>query len=525
MHLLIGAQTTRLMMEKLATITKYSHHFVVENVSPTIKLLCEAFCKPLIAWRFESSYGVTYRVADKVYAASDASRCYFRFHIHQFDSFLEFLYEKGIIPKNLNIIEYIPYEPFKCDLQLRQGWVANEDQIHHVDYLVNSKYPIRLLTRQTGTGKTFVSLAACAQIKQRIAIVVKPMYMQKWYNDVRTILDVEQDDVLMVAGTSALKMLIIKAKQGLIDEKIIIISLPTFQNWVSAVEDTGPATIEEGYECWPWEFFETLKVGVRIIDEAHQRFYEVFKTDLYSNVCASISLSATLISRDALITRMYNVLFPAHVRVKDNDLIKHANAIALHFNFEKPEKIRTTEYGRKNYSHNAVEQSILKHVPTTLNYFRLIKGVVDVGYIAHPRKKKKLLIFAFTKNMCTKIVEYLKRHYPYLDIRRYVDGDPYENVIDADIRVSTIGSCGAAIDIPDLVCVINTHNIDSIQANIQAFGRLRPLKGGTVEENSTCYYYLIADNISKYVSYDNERKVLLKERALTVRDINAGMSV
>lgn len=507
-------------------ITKYTHHFVVEKCDTSVKELCQAFSRPLIAWTFKVEYGISKRVAFKVYAASNAPREYFRFHINLFDAFVAFLEERGITDKLYHVIDASSYVPVHCDIDVREGWVSKEDQVEHIDYLVNSRHPSRLLTRQTGTGKTYCALAAVARIKHRVAIVVKPMYMKKWYSDVKQILQVTDDDIVTVAGSEQLKMLIMKARLGELTEKIVLISLTTMDNWITAVEDTGYHTREDGFECWPWEFFETIGAGVRIVDEVHQSFHQIFKMDLYTNVPISVSLSATLISRDALTTRMYDVMFPPTQRAKELELNKYAHTSAIHFNFERPEHIRTSSRGRTTYSHVEVEKSIMKHVPTMLKYFRLIHDVVDRTYAAHPRKKKRLLIFASTIQMCTKLVTFLKSKYPHMDVRRYCEGDPYENVIDPDIRVSTIGSCGAAIDIPDLTTVINTHNIDSIQANIQALGRLRPLKGGSNDaENAVHYYWLTADNIPKHQVYAVTRKALFTERAASVASVNSGAMV
>ena len=513
------------MTAPVAIITKNTHNFLIENIDPSVRFLFNDFCRPLIAWTYKMEYGRMVRMPDKVYAASSQSRSYYRFHINQFEDFLAFCKEKGVPEAAFRIVDGTRYEPVNCSLPLREGWVPKEDQVNDIKYLIESPHPGRLLTRQTGTGKTFCAMAACAELGHRIVIIVKSMYLSKWHSDVSSILNVSKDDVITVKGGEALKLLILRAKEGLLTEKVILIGITSYQKWVSLVEEDPRKAEEEGYECMPDNFFETIGAGVRVTDEVHSHFHQMYKLDLYSNVPVSISLSATLISRDPLVSRMYEVMYPLKHRTKELALNRYAVAIAVHFQFEKPQIVRVTERGGKNYSHNAVEKSIMGNPKMLKNYFTLIKRLVDLSYISHPRKKKRLAVFASTVDMCGKIVKYLKQEYRHLDIRLYCDGAPYANAIEPDIRVTTVGSCGAAIDIPDLVSVIMTHNIDSPQANVQALGRLRELKGGSPEENAVYYYYLTADNIQKHQIYDKTRRELFGPRTKKIADINAGIDV
>ena len=70
--------------------------------------------------------------------------------------------------------------------------------------------------------------------------------------------------------------------------------------------------------------------------------------------------------------------------------------------------------------------------------------------------------------------------------------DPYENIIEPDIRVTTIISGGTAIDIPNLRTLI-LNNIKSPVANLQTMGRLRDLQNRDVK-----FYYLYSEQIAKH---------------------------
>jgi superfamily II DNA or RNA helicase len=117
--------------------------------------------------------------------------------------------------------------------------------------------------------------------------------------------------------------------------------------------------------------------------------------------------------------------------------------------------------------------------------------------------------------MCTEYTKVLKDRYPDLDVRRYVEDDPYENIIEADIRVTTVQSGGTAIDIPKLRVAIMTVSIDSPVSNLQALGRLRELKDRDVK-----FYYLYCVQIPKQVQYHRNRKLLFEPKVASVVELH-----
>lgn len=370
------------------------------------------------------------------------------------------------------------------------------------------------------THNTAVTMFAAEKRKQRIAAVLKAAYMDKWESDCKKMFDVDPDRVMTVNGEGELMAVLEAASRDQLEADIILISVTTWSRWVKKYEQMGDYTLELGYVCRPGEMFQTLGVGLRIIDEVHQHFHAMFKLDLYTHVPSSISLSATLLTKDPFLSKMYELMFPAADRPKNLALNKYAHSCAVHYNFKKPEHIRTTEFGNNNYSHTALEKCIMKHPPTLAAYTRMILDVLAMSYDENPKNIKKAAVYAASIEMCTHLTEKIAAKYPNLDVRRYVADDPYENVIEADIRVSTIGSSGTAIDIPNLVTVLLTVALSSLQANIQVLGRLREITGEKVE-----FVFLTADNIPKHAAYHNEKREMLKERAATFREIIYGNQI
>lgn len=369
------------------------------------------------------------------------------------------------------------------------------------------------------THNTASALMAIEKIQKMPCIIVKPAYIEKWTEDLIKTYNLKLEDIMVIQGGKHLTAFLTKVAEGSLEYKAIIISNRTLQIWLTLYEKHKEDTLEMGYVIHPHEFFEHANCGVRLIDEVHQDFHFNFKLDLYTNVEYAISLSATLITTDPFLRTMHDIAYPIKDRCPSPPILKYIHSYAVHYRFSKPDKIRTSEYGSKNYSHGAVEKSILKHVPTTNAYLDLINYVLCIGYMKSKKEGKRCIIFAYSVDMCTKISDYLKKMYPDYIVNRYVSEDDYSNLMQSDIIVSTLGSAGTAVDIPDLTNVILTTAIDSIQSNVQSLGRLRMLDNG---DTATEFHYFVCDDIPKHLEYHSRKKIMLAERAKTFIDVYSG---
>lgn len=370
------------------------------------------------------------------------------------------------------------------------------------------------------THNTLASLASITEINTRTVVLVLPSFMDKWAGDVTNTIDVKPKEIMLVRGSDQLKGVIDLAVDNTLTSKFIIISLTTIQNFFKAYEENNGHIEDLGYGCAPEDLYKILKVGTIIIDETHLHIHAVFKTMLYTHVNKIIALSATLISDDPMISRIHRVMFPKEIRFDKVQMKKYikVRAISHRFYDYQNAKIRTTQYGSNVYSHGEFEKSIIKNRSVFNNYLKLIDSLIESGYIQDYIKGDKLAIFAASVNMCTRIVDHIKMKYPQFDTRRYVEEDPYKNIIEADIRVTTILSGGTAIDIPKLRVVIMLVNVQSPVSNLQTLGRLRELPDRDVK-----FYYVYSEQIPKQVEYHRRKMDLFADRSLSIKDIRSNI--
>lgn len=504
-------------MSSCMHITSYSHFFKVSQMTSGVQRYVENY---YLKWRHytfvRKSRGQFSREPTKVFAMKLEDHSEYRFHAHLFHDFRRHLLHYQIHPHNY-VVEQAPiYTPAPAELIVRPQWVPRDHQTPIIDYLLTpSESHSKMVQIRTGQGKTFISLYAISQLGQRTVILLKTAYIEKWVDDLLKTYELDPSRIMLIQGSKALKRLTKLAVMDEVDADAIIIPIRTYQTYLDAYDISFGSPDSLGYACTPEELFRGIQAGVLLIDEVHQQFHAVFRTNLYTHVPLSISLSATLVSDDPFIKRMHDVAYPRQYRYVQLNIDNYIRAIGVSYGFKRPEYIRTTDFGATTYSHHAFEKSVIKYPKRLADYLALIRHVAQIGYFDHYQPGDKLAIFAASIQLCDLITQDLKKRYTHLDIRRYVQEDPYENIIEPDIRVTTVGSGGTAIDIPDLRCVIQTVNILSSASNIQTLGRLRKLP-----DRDVTFIYLWCNQIPKHVEYHKRRVTMLEGYTSSIKQLD-----
>lgn len=504
----------------ITTITKYSHHFTIRN--PTRNIL------PLV-YKLSANYTQFGMEFDRVTRRKqwrplktfgiyvDHGR-EFRFHIGQLPELMDALNRAYIEPSSYEIIETQLYEGDSIDIKLQPQWKLYPEQEEAKDFIVNSheienNSPMIMIA--TGGGKTVVAMSAVAELGKRFAVRVQAQYVDKWISDITSILNIEPSEICVIQGSDALMRATNYPGSGLPMPKAFVISIATMSKWYKLYEEDMNNPLLEAYACMPYDFCQHLGLGVEVYDEVHQHPHAVYRGYTYTHIPKTISLSATLLSKDPTLKKVQSMMFP---RFKRFDKIRMEKYITIHacayqvVDFARS-KLRTTEWGQNTYSHTAFEKSILSHKTIRKQYLTMISDLADEAYKQIKVGNDKLLIFVASKIMAIAVVQHLKNKWPNLDIRKYMQEDDYKDILEPDICVTTVLSGGTAIDIPGLRATIQTINLDSPIANVQSLGRLRKIKHRD-HDNDVHFYYLYCSTIPKHVEYHENRKELFADRAL-----------
>lgn len=496
------------------TIEKYSHFFVVKNptknIYPVIYQLSSKYTQ--FGMKFDpytkkQKWGPLKTFAIYVERGSE-----FRFHIGQYQEFMDALLNRYIDKSSYSVIEHPVQTPEKIDIKLKDGWELRDYQQEAHDFIVEEtegNFNSPLVMIQTGGGKTVTALAAAATLKYRFAVVVLASYVDKWIGDISEILKIDKSEIAAIRGSDALQRCTRYPESNLPIPKAFVISISTIANWYKFYEERRDHPSLEAYSCKPWEFFSHLGIGTVIFDEVHQHPHAVYRIYTYLHAPRTISLSATLLTKDPTLQKVQAMMFPHHRRYDKLKLKRYITVHACAYQISNfiNSHIRTTEYGQNSYSQTAFEKSILKHRNLSKQYLDMIADLVQSSYIEGKMEGDKLAIFVGSAKMADAVVGILKKRFNGLDIRTYLERDPYENAIAPDVRVSTILSLGTAVDIPQLRVSIMTNSIESPIANVQTLGRLRELKDRDVR-----FYYLYCSTIPKHQEYHLKKIDLFSSR-------------
>jgi superfamily II DNA or RNA helicase len=508
-----------IIVDKHFHVTKYTHSFSVTFPSPRALAMLLKFCVKFVQINY-IKVGNKQSTVQKTYAWKNKASTEFRFHIAQYTEFLKTLAYEYFDDSMYEVSTVDSYTAAKFDIKLNPGWDLRDYQQEVVDFCTakyEGDFNSRLISLPTGTGKGISSLATAANLGERVFVLVLPKYIEKWAEEITSVLNVKPKEVMTVQGGDQLKGLISLAADGQLNSKFIICSLTTFMYFLEAYSNSVEEFANSGYECKPCDFARIIKAGTMIVDEGHQHFHAVFKALTHMHINNLIFLTATLVSQDPFLKRMYHLIFPKQIRFDKIEMKKYIKLYPISYEISNiaNSKIRTSTFGSNNYNHIEFEKSISKNVDKRDNYFMMLNRLVQETYIDGKMEGDKLVVFCGSIDMCTEYTKVLKDRYPDLDVRRYVEDDPYENIIEADIRVTTVQSGGTAIDIPKLRVAIMTVSIDSPVSNLQALGRLRELKDRDVK-----FYYLYCVQIPKQVQYHRNRKLLFEPKVASVVELH-----
>lgn len=360
------------------------------------------------------------------------------------------------------------------------------------------------------THNTYVAMRCMWLLKIRGLFTFRGGYTKRWIEAFDETFEYEKGDVIAIDGGAGLVKLMKHALDGKPVPKVLIMSFGTWRNYIKDYEESNGKS--ELYPISPDEFFEKLGIGYRVIDEVHQEFHLNFKIDLYTHVYKSLSLSGTMESSDPFMNKMYCIPYPVQRRNDGGGAKPHIAVKALFYRLSMPKIIRY-KGPQGGYSHNAFEESLMSKKGIFPKYLKLIHHVVEKYYGSVREDGQKMLVFCASVNMCTVVQGYLQKMYPTLTVARYCQDDDYQDLLDADIGVSTVLSAGTAVDIPNLRLSLLTTAIDSRQSNEQALGRTRPLKDWPGV--TPMFLYFVCEDIDRHVVYHQNKMNFFKGRVLS----------
>ena len=484
-------------------ITVRNMYFIVKTYSSlaTSCIDIATFKLTTHRWDYNPRIKKMQKRIDKVYLAHINHDDTYHFNINMLKDFMLTLAYKGISREDINITLDRDYPIMPLDAEFSPDIKLRDYQQQGNDILVkndNKKY--KLVDLATGKGKGILSIHAMVEMNRRTLILILPRYVDKWVEEITEVTDTTLDEIAVLQGSSKVLKILDEVEEVGVEDlpyKFIILTTNTMYNFIKDYEQNYRNDYK--YPITPMDLTRILGVGTIVNDETHQQFHSIFRSMLFLDGKQFIGLTATLVTKDKSLKRMYDLMFPGDARISNLvEIDKYINVYAVRYSISNTKII---QYKRpQGYNHNLFESSMLRRSRLLHSYIEMVLHYLKEGYIKRRVEKDKCLIFVASVNMATLLTNKIRNLYPNLVVNRYVEDDPYENIMEADITVSTHFSSGTAYDLPNLITVLQTVSLKSIQANKQNIGRLRNLKGKEMR-----YYYFYCKDIPNHLDVNRER--------------------
>jgi superfamily II DNA or RNA helicase len=499
---------------------RYSHHLRLSGYQQSVLSILMAFCKTLGEVGFVKRGRKWVKEIVRVFAGSTRTRSEINIHRNDETRLMRYLENQGIKPAQIHIIDHPMYTPQSVAFRYIDQRTARDYQAPIIEYIC-APGKTKVVTLDPGRGKTFITLAAMARLGVRTMLLIKAGYIDQWVASLNEAFEFEVDALCVVRGQKALQNLMRLAQNDQLTASVIVCSNSTYQQYLKQYERFGHQLVEVGYPFNPHAFFEQLRIGLRVVDELHETFHFNFRLDCYTHVPKTLGLTGTLFSDKPFIERMQVLAYPPHERYLEPEPDVHIAVYGLKYRIDNVnQRLRYINKTLKTYSHIRFEQSILKNQGLLSQYLAMISDIVYKRYARSREEGQRMVIYFSTVAFCNEATAYLSAQHPALSVKRYVSEDEYEGLFDHDVLVSTLKSLGTAMDIPGLRVILMTDALSSVQANVQAAGRLRRLKDWP--DVTPEFLFLICEDIERHLHYAKKKYDDFKGRVKRFEFIDTG---
>jgi len=372
------------------------------------------------------------------------------------------------------------------------------------------------------THNTYMGLRTMLLMGKRTLITIQPRYITTWIKALGDIIDLQPADVLVWEQDLCLLQEVML--RGEIDPKVIIVPMTRIDvHFRNEKKDPKTPSLDK--------IFESLQCGLRIIDEGHEAIHQVCISLMYGNFPKLVVLSATLSGDDPFINKIYRILFPIHIRLKEPEPENYIDIVAYLYDINpRRYNLKTQQFG--SYNDLTWEQSILNNRTVTNFYFEVAKKMFEEYYLECREEGTKCLFFFSRVSMCEAMLEMFLKEYPGMDIVTFHGEDTKGKDADKlkymkhEVVITTPGSCGTGKDIDGLVTVLCMHTVGSTQRNKQMIGRLRDKALKTFDNRITPrFVFGVCASQPKHKEYFRKREVAFEAKKKTFKVIDSNCAL
>lgn len=373
-------------------------------------------------------------------------------------------------------------------------------QMQAINFMISNarNHTMMSLNLNTGKGKSYCAVATMAYFHLRTIIIADAVgWLEQWKNYILEYTDIQEDEIYFISGSPSISKLYhrdISRYKVFLCTHSTIQSVGSNQNWYKINE-----------------VFKMLQIGIKIFDEAHLDFDNMFAIDCYTNTLLTYYLTASPARSDWTENNIYGLYYKNVPSIdlydRDRDAHTEYNAILFASN-PTPMQISACKgkYGldRMKYVDYLIGQE---------NFCLMLNILIDKAL----SKPGKTLFYIGTNRNILIVRDWIFDNYPELIgmVGVYTSIMPTEqkkSELEKKIILSTTKSAGAAMDIKGLVDTINlAEPFKSRVLAQQTFGRTR--------DNNTSYKDIVDTSFYYTKKYYEHKKPVFAKYATKCREI------
>lgn len=389
----------------------------------------------------------------------------------------------------------LKYEP-RNDIQIKSlAFLTGEGKFNYT-----KEYSQLSLNLDTGDGKTYCVIASlCLHKMKAIVITHTDTIKEQWHKSLIKFTNIDPRRICDLNGT--------KMMEDLFNEEdtkydMYLVNHGTIQSYAK----------KHGWDKLN-RFFEYIKVGIKVFDEAHLHFKSILNVDLNTNVYKTFYLTATFERTDRSEDKVFHLCFKNIAKYgyeTRGEKRKHIKYIAVKFNskptLEDQMSIKNKMgFNRHAYMDYQMEKGVI---------FDVIKYVMDTfGKI-----DGKALVLSSKIESADKLKDMIEEWYPDKKIGIYhskIPKNEKEHIKEYDIISSTPQSCGTGFDVPGLRYNIMLEPYNATITANQVCGRLRE-----IPDEYTYHIELIDIGFPKVKDMYRKRLKVFKEKCYSVSEVD-----
>lgn len=399
--------------------------------------------------------------------------------------------------------EYNDYDKIKLKLKAEP---RNDIQRKSLAFLTGAgnfryakDYSQLSLNLDTGDGKTYCVIASlCLHGVKPIIITHTENIKEQWYKSFIKFTNIDPRRICDINGTKKMENLFEE------DDKydVFLVNHGTIQAYAK----------KHGWDHLN-RFFEVIKVGIKVFDEAHLHFKSIMQVDLNTNIFKTFYITATFERTDVGEDKVFHLCFKNIAKYgyeTRGEKRKHIKYIAVKFNSKPNMEDQMSIKTRMGFNRHAyVDYQMDKEF-----IFDVIKYVMDT----FGKVEGKCLLLSSKIESSERLSELIKEWYPEKTVGIYHSKIPKsekENIKEYDVISSTPQSCGTGFDVPNLRYNIMLEPYNAAITAKQVCGRLREIPG-----EYTYHIELIDVGFPKVKEMYKKRLKVFKEKCYSVSEVD-----